>query len=124
MGDDPAWMAGAGVIANEQRDVEPGAAGLAAAAVLLVAAPAVVYQRGVATRAAAATMVSEAIGDHLRIVQAQRPLEIESGDGHRVRPWFEGRLEFSPVLPFGGDGEVPLVETGDGHAVRCLFPEE
>jgi anti-sigma factor RsiW len=81
---------------------------LAAAAVLLVAAPVVVYERSVATRAAAATMVNEAIGDHLRIVQAQRPLEIESGDGHRVRPWFEGRLEFSPVLPFGGDGEVPL----------------
>ena len=53
-------------------------------------------------------MVSEAIGDHLRIVQAQRPLEIESGDGHRVRPWFEGRLDFSPALPFAGDRDVPL----------------
>ncbi|HZF04889.1 MAG TPA: hypothetical protein VE932_11230 [Patescibacteria group bacterium] len=81
---------------------------LAAAVVLLVAAPVVVYQRAAATRAAAATMVNEAIGDHLRIAQAQRPLEIESGDGHRVRPWFEGRLDFSPVLPFGGDREVPL----------------
>jgi len=81
---------------------------LAAAAALLVVAPVVVYERTAASRAAAATMVSEAIGDHLRIVQAQQPLEIESGDGHRVRPWFEGRLEFSPVLPFGGDGEVPL----------------
>jgi anti-sigma factor RsiW len=81
---------------------------LAAAAVVLVATPVVVSQRTAATRAATATMVSEAIGDHLRIVQAQRPLEIESGDGHRVRPWFEGRLEFSPVLPFAGDAEVPL----------------
>ena len=81
---------------------------LAAAVVLLVAAPVVVYQRTAATRAAAATMVNEAIGDHLRIAQAQRPLEIESGDGHRVRPWFEGRLDFSPVLPFVGDREVPL----------------
>jgi anti-sigma factor RsiW len=80
---------------------------LAAAAVILVATPVVVSQRNAATQAAA-TMTSEAIGDHLRIVQAQRPLEIESGDGHRVRPWFEGRLEFSPVLPFGGDTEVPL----------------
>jgi len=81
---------------------------LAAALVLLVGAPVVVYQRIAATRASAATMVSEAIGDHLRILQAQRPLEIESGDGHRVRPWFEGRLDFSPVLPFVGDGAVPL----------------
>jgi anti-sigma factor RsiW len=81
---------------------------LAAAAVIVIAAPVVVYQRSVATRTASATMVGEAIGDHLRIVQAQRPLEIESGDGHRVRPWFEGRLEFSPVLPFAGDAAVPL----------------
>ena len=81
---------------------------LAAALVLVVGAPVIVYQWTAATRAATATMVSEAIGDHLRIVQAQRPLEIESGDGHRVRPWFEGRLDFSPVLPFGGDRDVPL----------------
>jgi anti-sigma factor RsiW len=81
---------------------------LAAAAVVLVATPVVVSQRNAVSRAATATMVSEAIGDHLRIVQAQRPLEIESGDGHRVRPWFEGRLEFSPVVTFGGDAEVPL----------------
>jgi len=81
---------------------------LAAAVVLLVAVPVVVSQRQAGTRAAATTMVNEAIGDHLRIVQAQRPLEIESGDGHQVRPWFEGRLEFSPVLSFGGDRDVPL----------------
>jgi len=81
---------------------------LAAALVLLVGAPVVVYQRVLAARAATATMVNEAIGDHLRLLQAQRPLEIESGDGHRVRPWFEGRLDFSPVLPFAGDGAVPL----------------
>jgi anti-sigma factor RsiW len=81
---------------------------LAAAAVLLIAVSAVLYQRAAATRAATAMLVGEAIGDHLRIVQAQRPLEIESDDSHRVRPWFEGRLEFSPVLPFSGDREVPL----------------
>lgn len=80
---------------------------LAAAAVLIIAGPIVIYQHVVATRAAAA-LVNEAIGDHVRIVQAQRPLEVESSDSHRVRPWFEGRLEFSPVLSFSGDNEVPL----------------
>jgi anti-sigma factor RsiW len=81
---------------------------LAAAAVLVIAAPLVVYQQVTATRAAALTLVNEAIGDHVRIVQAQRPLEVESGDSHRVRPWFEGRLEFAPVLSFAGDNEIPL----------------
>ena len=81
---------------------------LAAAVVLAVALPVVVQQRAAATRAATTTMINEAIGDHLRIVQSQRPLEIESGDGHRVRPWFEGRLDFSPAVAFGGDAAVPL----------------
>ncbi|HEV8474097.1 MAG TPA: hypothetical protein VGR82_15075 [Methylomirabilota bacterium] len=81
---------------------------LAAALVALVTVPVVVYQRAAASRAATAALVGEAVGDHLRLLQAQRPLEIESGDGHRVRPWFEGRLDFSPVLPFAGDRDVPL----------------
>jgi anti-sigma factor RsiW len=81
---------------------------LAAAAVLVIAAPLVLYQHVTATRAAALTMVNEAIGDHVRIVQAQRPLEVESSDSHRVRPWFDGRLEFAPVLSFAGDSEIPL----------------
>jgi anti-sigma factor RsiW len=25
-----------------------------------------------------------------------------------VRPWFAGRLDFAPVVPFGGDAEFPL----------------
>jgi anti-sigma factor RsiW len=81
---------------------------LAAAAVLAVLLPVVVAQHRDAARAQATAMVREAVGDHMRIVQAQRPLEIESGDGHRVRPWFEGRLDFAPALPFAGDGDVPL----------------
>jgi anti-sigma factor RsiW len=82
---------------------------LAAALALCITVPALVYQQTVSTRAAAtASMVGEAVADHLRIVQAQRPLEIESGGVHQVRPWFEGRLDFSPVVPFAGDTTVPL----------------
>jgi anti-sigma factor RsiW len=81
----------------------------AAALALLVTVPAVLYERGSAARAAlTAGMVNEAVADHLRIVQAQRPLEIESGGVHQVRPWFDGRLDFSPVVPFAGDAAVPL----------------
>jgi anti-sigma factor RsiW len=41
----------------------------------------------------------EAVDDHLRLLMAQRPLEIESGGLHQVKPWFEGRLDFAPVVP-------------------------
>jgi len=82
---------------------------LAVALALVVTVPALLYRQAASTRAAAtAAMVGEAVADHLRIVQAQRPLEIESGGVHQVRPWFEGRLDFSPVVPFAGDATVPL----------------
>ena len=82
---------------------------LAVALALVVTVPALLYRQAASTRTAAtAAIVGEAVADHLRIVQAQRPLEIESGGVHQVRPWFEGRLDFAPVVPFAGDATVPL----------------
>jgi len=82
---------------------------LAVAAALVLTVPALVYRQLASLRATAtAAMVDEAVADHLRIAQAQRPLEVESGGIHQVRPWFEGRLDFSPVVPFDGDAVVPL----------------
>jgi len=82
---------------------------LAAAAVVLVAMPIVYYERA-SSRAAReqSAMVAEAVNDHLRVLSSQRPLEIESGGLHQVKPWFEGRLEFAPVVSFEGDADFPL----------------
>jgi anti-sigma factor RsiW len=44
-------------------------------------------------------LVEEAVGDHLRLLVSQHPIEIESGGPHQVKPWFEGRLDFAPVVP-------------------------
>jgi len=53
-------------------------------------------------------LVDEAINDHLRVLYAQHPIEIESGGIHQVKPWFAGKLDFAPVLQFSGDEEFPL----------------
>jgi anti-sigma factor RsiW len=53
-------------------------------------------------------LVGEAINDHLRVLYAERPIEIESGGIHQVKPWFAGRLDFAPELSFTGDDEFPL----------------
>jgi anti-sigma factor RsiW len=53
-------------------------------------------------------LVSEAVNDHLRVLYAEHPVEIESGGIHQVKPWFTGRLDFAPVLSFSGDEEFPL----------------
>jgi anti-sigma factor RsiW len=85
------------------------AVGLAAAAAVVVASP-VAWERLVTRpeREAAATLVGEAVNDHVRVLIAQQPLEVKSGGIHQVRPWFAGRLDFAPVVPFGGDDEFPL----------------
>jgi anti-sigma factor RsiW len=74
---------------------------LAAAALL-----AVVLVRGHA--GAREPLIDEAINDHLRVLYAQHPIEIESGGIHQVKPWFAGKLDFAPVLQFSGDEEFPL----------------
>jgi anti-sigma factor RsiW len=53
-------------------------------------------------------MVAEAVNDHLRILYGSHPIEIESGGVHQVKPWFEGRVDFAPVVAFGGDDDFPL----------------
>lgn len=77
--------------------VAPGLAA-AALALLLVRAPS----------ASQPPLVDEAINDHLRVLYAQHPIEIESGGIHQVKPWFAGKLDFAPVLQFSGDEEFPL----------------
>ncbi len=53
-------------------------------------------------------LVAEGVGDHLRLLYAERPLEIASGGIHQVKPWFSGKLDFAPIVSFEGDEEFPL----------------
>jgi anti-sigma factor (TIGR02949 family) len=55
-----------------------------------------------------AAIVREAVNDHLRILEPGRRLDVPSTDVHQVRPWFAGRLDFAPVVPFDGDDQFPL----------------
>jgi anti-sigma factor RsiW len=82
---------------------------LAVAATLLVAIPTVYYDRAASREArVGGLMVAEAVNDHLRVVTSQHPLDIESGGIHQVKPWFDGRLDFAPVVPFEGDDDFVL----------------
>ena len=88
---------------------------LATAAVLLISLP-VYYQRaGQSPSGARPSVVTEAVTDHLRLLASQHPLEVESGDMHQVKPWYEGRLDFAPVVTFLGDAEFPLAGGAVGY---------
>ena len=80
-----------------------------AALVLLVAVPVLLVDRAASRRAAdAAGTVTEAVNDHLRLLASARPLDVESGGLHTVKPWFAGRVDFAPVVEFEGDADFPL----------------
>ncbi|WP_224369567.1 anti-sigma factor family protein [Hyalangium versicolor] len=59
----------------------------------------------------------EAVNDHLRLLFSEHPVEIASGGMHQVKPWFEGRLDFAPVLGFMGDEEFPLEGGAVGYFI-------
>jgi anti-sigma factor RsiW len=79
----------------------------AVAIVLLVAIP-LYYEGSVRRSDGTAGMVKEAVNDYMRVVSSQHPLDIESGGIHQVKPWFEGRLDFAPMVAFEGDQDFPL----------------
>jgi anti-sigma factor RsiW len=60
------------------------------------------------SRAPDNAMIAEAVNDHLRVLYSDHPLGVESGGIHQVKPWFEGRLDFAPVVPFEGDEDFKL----------------
>jgi anti-sigma factor RsiW len=73
---------------------------LAAAAALAVAAAAVLVDRSFFREGdPLATIAGEAVSDHLRVLQRDRPVDLESSATHQVKPWFEGKLDFAPSVP-------------------------
>src|SRR5262249_47486623 len=42
------------------------------------------------------------------IASGHHRLEVEAGGIHQVKPWFAGKLDFAPVIAFGGDADFPL----------------
>jgi anti-sigma factor RsiW len=62
-------------------------------------------------------MTGEAVNDHLRILNSTHPLDIESSANHQVKPWFEGKLDFAPVVPEPAAQDLRL----QGGAVGYFF---
>ena len=62
---------------------------LATATVLLITVPIYYGQIGPFQSGRSASMVTEAVTNHLRLLSSQHPLDIESGNMHQVKPWYE-----------------------------------
>jgi anti-sigma factor (TIGR02949 family) len=78
-------------------------------------------------RANADRLTEEVLGTHIRSLIGEHLTDVASTDQHTVKPWFNGRLDFSPpVYDFAGRG-YPLVggrlEYLGGRQVAALVYE-
>jgi anti-sigma factor RsiW len=89
----------------------PWAGGLALAAVAGIS----LFAWRTLTPAAGSPLVAEAVADHLRVIYRDRPVDIESGGPHQVKPWFTGRLDFALPSVFGGNDEFTLAGGSVGY---------
>jgi anti-sigma factor RsiW len=80
----------------------------AMAAALALVASGVALKLGSSANREPASLTSELVNDHLRVLARQHPVDVESGGSHQVKPWFEGKLDFAPVVPAPEGGELRL----------------
>jgi len=72
---------------------------MAAAAVVVVAAGSVVGLRSARRAQETSAMADAVIARHVEAIATPPLIQVPSSDQHTVKPWFQGKLDFSPPVP-------------------------